>query len=480
MGRRDTITIPTTTTAVAAAPDALPPQLSLGGSDNTQPLGKPTSHPQRTVVVRLGSATMDRMTGEGPVGWGMEDKNSRQFGPLLTHEQCYSRVVGDSVQHNVKNGSNTTILVLGPKHSGTNFTLNGGSRVRRSSGGEPMRREGRPAQNAGILPLAVQDLFQTCHTEESSLGGTTMKVYMSYLMVPAEGGAARDLLTTRFPQEERIIEDGIVRIKVESTEHVTRLLSRVMERRASDIAQRRTLHVFITFHVIVWEGAFSLESHSSRLTIAKLGTSMNFKQDSLPASRWGDDDLKSILFELLLDEPTTQHQASCKNEGSCQALERQLDKVLSGTRRACYSIPWIWSEYMASTSRAFFLFSLEAGSKFIIGCVDVASEHGHGTGMLRVLATATDPLFVVNTDSPKGVPDSTNDTGPFFAHTVERSRDTSPQCLKSDNLQNVTKKGNFRRKKLSRDSTVRRPRLRCCILNAPHPTLIKLIFVAPN
>ena len=435
-----------TATAVAAVTDVL-------GSDNNDSLGKPTAH--RTF--RDGSAIMDRTTAE-PRGLELAHDDALRFGPIMTQEQCYSRVVGDSVQRNVKNGSNTTILVLGPKYSGTNFTLNGGSRVRRSTGVEPKRWEGRSAQDAGILPSAVHDLFQTCQKEASLGGGDTIRVYMSYFTIPSEGGTARDLLTSRFPQEERIIEDGITRIKVESTAHVTRLLGRVMERRASDIAQRRTLHIFITFHVFVYEGGLLLGSHSSRLTIAKLGTSMNFMQDSLPTSRCGDEDLKATLFEFLVDEQTTDHPTKCKNEGASVALERQLDRVLTGTWhvRDSEHLTRLISG-IANISWVFFPFSLEAESKFIIGCVDSAkSDQGHRTGMLRVLAMSTNPPFMVNTHSPKGVADSTNVTGPFFPHAFERSRDSSPQSMDFDHLDG-TKKSKANRTKLSRDSTVRHP-----------------------
>jgi hypothetical protein len=285
-------------------------------SNKTSPEGKPASSSSTTGLLA-----------------GTENKVRFDFdqviGPTMTQEQCYQRVIGDVVQRNIKNGLDTTILVLGQKHSQTNSTLHGGWNVRRKAD-ERMGRDDNLAEDAGILPRAVYDMFQACQEEESSFKGRRAHVSMSYCSVPSRGGTTRDLLS-RFRQQEKNIAQGITRIQVQSTEDVRRLLRRVTERRASDIEHGRTFHGFMTFHLMFTsEGGLLLESRSSRLTIAKLATSTNLTEDIFPPFRSGEYTLKEVLFELV-DQQRTALESISKKEGLSVALHRQVDKALSGT-----------------------------------------------------------------------------------------------------------------------------------------------------
>jgi len=319
-----------------------------------------------------------------------KDTYSLKFGPILTHKQCHEGYIGDTVRDSIYNTkSNTTILVLGPKHSGTNFTLNGGCRVRRSDGGANswMRRRHEIQQTnddtdtskneslTGILPIAVHDLFQSCHQEEDPSiegGRRTAKVYMSYVTVPpshrSDETTPRDLLIRfrrqrqqqqdvesipSFVQDEDEEDRRTTWLLVESTQQVTHILSKVTERRASNMEHTRTLHVILSFQVVMTSPCYdgnndfilqsAMNTTSTRLTIAKLGTCVDFTQEGLSSpQRWdsSDDDVTNLLLKILDRKRTgllQKHFGGQETDGRTP-LENRLDKLLSGTCKIWYTL----------------------------------------------------------------------------------------------------------------------------------------------
>jgi Kinesin motor domain len=256
------------------------------------------------------------------------------IGPSMTQEQCYQRVVGDVVEKNIMAGANTSILVLGPKRTGKNFTLNGGWNVRRKAGERTTSRDVSLAEDAGILPRAVKDLFYACQQHESLIPGRNVTVCMSLCAVASHGGKPRDLLFQFRKKGKKGVIQSLTRVQVQSTEEVRRLLSRVTDRRISDIENGRTLHTFMTFDILIRDGA-SIEQFSSRLTILKLATSMKFKQEYIStcnsSSRTGEHNLKEIIHEILEHSRAPENTSSNDDDGAGMALNRQLDKALSGT-----------------------------------------------------------------------------------------------------------------------------------------------------
>lgn len=329
---------------------------------------------------------------------GTENKMRFDFdhviAPAMSQEQCYDRIVGDSIRRNTKRGVDTTIMVLGPNHSGKRYTLDSTWKTRRATG-QRRRVEEKLALESGILPRAVHDLFLAYNEIESasSKGGNRKILYMSYVVIPSEGGGKHRDLLSRFRHKEKLVTQGVTRVQIKSPDEVKRLLARVTERRASDIRDGKTSHVFINFYLYLDREAVSSDKYASRLSIVKFETSHHFDPDFKPSSDAdGDYNLKELLLELICARNDAND--SLTEDGGGLLLHTILDTVLKGTDGL--NTPGMKLSYHKFPSHSCNLSSIDVSSVIVIGCVASGkAQIGYTMGLLRFLAMATKARYNV-------------------------------------------------------------------------------------
>lgn len=249
------------------------------------------------------------------------------IGSGMSQELCYQRTVKNLIGRNITRGSDTTIVAMGHKKSGKTYTVTGGWNVPKKAGEHSHTTDGKLTSSAGILPRAIDDLFEACQNLSGEYKAT---VFMSFYMVACEeGGRTRDLLM-RCRNKAGEVREGITFVQVKSPQGVKRLMDRVSKKRVSDIKEGTKFHVFTSFRVVL-----SYHDHDdckrdagdticSMLTFVKLRTPSNVKTNY---PRQPDD--SGYNLRDLLHGATSDHGWNGAKQNH-SILHRRLDDVLLG------------------------------------------------------------------------------------------------------------------------------------------------------
>jgi hypothetical protein len=241
--------------------------------------------------------------------------------PHTTQEQCYESLIRDALCSNIKLGRDTTIVVMGLQKSGKTFTMNGDWDYRNSVGGENSPLDHNDlVENAGILPRAVHDLFETSKEMMNEYSST---IFMAYYKVPREGGYTRDLLSRVDGKVKEVIR-GVSYVHVESAVEVKQLMDITSKRCASEQQKGRKFHFFTTFRVCRRAKTDSSWQISSKLTLMRLTTFAIPQVEQ--QENYNQQNLRDILQGLSIP-PEGQRPDS---ERRFSSLRRRLDDALLG------------------------------------------------------------------------------------------------------------------------------------------------------
>jgi len=117
------------------------------------------------------------------------------FSASATQEDVYEHSIGDAVRRNIFRGFNTTILAHGQSGSGKTYTMFGFRESETTDNDSSETKEYSVGLDDGIIPRAIQDLFQAKKQHESSAG--TMLICLTYVEINNE--EIRDLLADDIP-----------------------------------------------------------------------------------------------------------------------------------------------------------------------------------------------------------------------------------------------------------------------------------------
>jgi hypothetical protein len=220
--------------------------------------------------------------------------------PAATQQHVYGSV-GDV--RDVFRGYNVTILAYGQTSSGKTYTMMGGN------GSNPPRRAG---DDAGVIPLAVRDLF-TQELPYTSVHLSCMEIYQDELKDLLVEQASPSSLSKQGRPGDLRLRDGAVRgagggvrvegltlIKVVSAAQVLDLLSAAQDRRrtgSTRLNERSSRSHMIT--TLAVKNASVRPPVTAKLTLVDLAGSERIKQTEVVGSALGESiHINTDLFTL--------------------------------------------------------------------------------------------------------------------------------------------------------------------------------------
>ena len=365
----------------------------------------PTRHSESGLDARRNLARQKKQGYSTSLLAGTENRRRFDFDAVLgqeaTQEEVYTRSIGDNtIRRNILRGINTTIIAIGQDGSGKSYTMSGGTRSKKNECSNLT-----VAEDGGILPRAIRDLFNTKQRHSFS---ATVCITMSFIEFSVEG--MRDLLvesdsallhqTSQCEGADlKDIEELTSWVQVNSSAEVKKIMDQASKHRAKNGEKSARCHLLCSFNTTIKPHGTKNNGNPSH---SQQQASMKLKLLNLAAPKSPRDFMGTNHGIHCLEQILQSHTGNKRSKVQSQDLTCVLSKTLDDTLRGKMGTLRNDFETIAKNDLTSFSFSF-LGKSFtvMIACVSPANSKMESTLDLFRLAEAARNVVKKNVEKRK-------------------------------------------------------------------------------